>query len=711
MAERYRGKAVFRVDASIAIGSGHVIRCLTLADEFRTRGYRCQFVCREHPGHLNEVIGGRGYPVSALPLVPNADGDTDAYGISLPPHADWLGASWQNDLEATRPFLGDTDVDWLVVDHYALDYRWEAGMRNWCRRILVIDDLADRAHHCDFLLDQNFAGGWRGRYHNLIPDAAVALLGPDYALLHPQYSALRDRAPEREGRVGRVLIYFGGADASNLTGLAVLAVSSIVQSDIKLDVVINPDGIHTESVRRMVGALPNARLHERLPNLASLMLAADLAIGAAGASSWERCCLGLPSVVISIADNQRPIAADLANRGIILWVGHVGEVDQSALVTAIRPYLENGLSSEWSRKCFAYVDGGGTRRVAETILLDQADLCVRVRSASVSDASSAARLLVGASDQAVDDKRRDFCRELRRIDSSEMFVVEPSKHLFLGLLRFDRREGYRELSALIDPVARGLSARCLTAGIVALRRSIDCRLPVALKSFESAKHTKRVSAPLSISICSDASSWINDTAASLIRDWVAAGHDLCWAHDAEALPGGDICFFLSYGKIVGAEILARYKNCLVVHASELPKGRGWSPASWLILEGEHRIPVTLFEAVDQVDAGKIYLQEWITLIGTELVEDWRNLLAEATAHLTEKFVASYPEVLSTARAQSGQTTFYRRRRAEDSRLSVDQSLGEQFRLLQIVDNDSYPAFFEWMGQEYVLHVLPKPQGR
>lgn len=210
---------------------------------------------------------------------------------------------------------------------------------------------------------------------------------------------------------------------------------------------------------------------------------------------------------------------------------------------------------------------------------------------------------------------------------------------------------------------------------------------------------------MSIAVCSDATSWINVWLPELLLGWLADGHAIAWAQAAEDLPGGDLCFYLSYGKIVDAATRGRYRHNLVVHASNLPEGRGWSPASWLILEGADRIPVTLFEAVDDVDAGPIYLQEWIDLDGTELLDDWHTMLAQATISLARRFVAGYPALLDEAREQVGVPSFYPRRRPCDSELSVDKSLVEQFNLLRIVDNESYPAFFiHPKGRKFVIKI-------
>jgi methionyl-tRNA formyltransferase len=205
-------------------------------------------------------------------------------------------------------------------------------------------------------------------------------------------------------------------------------------------------------------------------------------------------------------------------------------------------------------------------------------------------------------------------------------------------------------------------------------------------------------------VCSDAASWINAWIHGLLLDWLAQGHGVAWAHDAGDLPGGDLCFYLSYGSIVDNDKRSQYRHNLVVHESNLPQGRGWSPLTWQILEGRNRIPVTLFEAVDAVDAGQVYAQDWIDYQGLELVDELRARQGEATVRLCRRFVYEYPVIVGTGREQTGQAIYYARRRPENSRLDPDQTIREQFNLLRVVDNERYPAFFEMHGHEYVLNI-------
>ena len=197
-----------------------------------------------------------------------------------------------------------------------------------------------------------------------------------------------------------------------------------------------------------------------------------------------------------------------------------------------------------------------------------------------------------------------------------------------------------------------------------------------------------------IIILTDIDSWIAPYVAVLRNKLVKMGHNV---HIEENFPSGsnfDMCFMLSYSRIVSREILARNKHNLVVHESALPQGKGWSPMTWQILEGKNIVPITLFEAAESVDAGQIYLQRKMLFSGNELVEDLRSCQGNTTVAMCLEFVNNYPEILSQARPQKGQESFYARRTPEDSRLDINQSIKEQFNLLRVVDNKKYPAWFE-----------------
>lgn len=315
---------VFRVDASVQIGTGHVMRCLTLAEELGKQGHQCRFICRRHEGHLGEFILSRGFALDMLNQRAKATPDDEPHTTA---HAAWLGVPRKQDAEQTASRLAGSQADWLVVDHYALDAAWEREMAPYAGRILAIDDIADRPHECDILLDQNL-GRQAQDYNELLPQTVLRLIGPDYALLRPEFREWREESLARRhyAKLKRILISLGGVDRTNATGkvLAALTETSL-SSDTRLDIVMGANAPALQSVKAQAEALPfETTVSVGVSDMAERMCIADLSIGAAGSTSWERCCLGLPAIMIILADNQRMIGEALAKAGAALLVEESG---------------------------------------------------------------------------------------------------------------------------------------------------------------------------------------------------------------------------------------------------------------------------------------------------------------------------------------------------------------------------------------------------
>ena len=209
---------------------------------------------------------------------------------------------------------------------------------------------------------------------------------------------------------------------------------------------------------------------------------------------------------------------------------------------------------------------------------------------------------------------------------------------------------------------------------------------------------------LSITVLSDKESWINAYLPDLVSSLTRMGHAVVWRHNLSHVRKGDIAFYLGCGQIIALPVLARNRHNLVVHESDLPHGKGWSPLTWQILEGKNESPVTLFEAEERVDSGTIYLRDVMRFDGTELVEDLRKKQAAYTIRMCLSFVRGYPGIVSKGRDQSGRASYYRKRAPEDSRLDPDKTIREQFNLLRVVDNERYPAYFELDGLRYTLTI-------
>ena len=313
-------KITFRTDASLQIGTGHVMRCLTLADALQEAGAQCHFICREHPGNLIELIRQRGFGVSVLPLTVESVVTPEQRVETQPNYASWLGVDWNIDAEQTKVGVGETAVDWLVVDHYALDVRWEQMLRPVCRNLMVIDDLANRAHDCDLLLDQNLGRDERD-YGQFVPKSCSLLVGPQYALLRPEFAALRDESLRRRAipQFKHLLISMGGVDQVDATGKVLEALLDChLPEDLYITVVMGPHAPWLARVQMLAKRLPQPVVVKvNINNMAQVMAASDLAIGAAGSTSWERCCLGLPAFLVVLAENQMEAAANLELAGAI----------------------------------------------------------------------------------------------------------------------------------------------------------------------------------------------------------------------------------------------------------------------------------------------------------------------------------------------------------------------------------------------------------
>jgi UDP-2,4-diacetamido-2,4,6-trideoxy-beta-L-altropyranose hydrolase len=258
-------------------------------------------------------------------------------------------------------------ADWLIVDHYQLNADWEQAMRGSARRIFVIDDTADRSHDCDMILDQNFFSDMQHRYDGKVPAGARRLLGPRFALLRPEFCAARKQARARDGATRRVLVFIGGADATNYTSVAIAALARLEPRPQHVDVVIGAAHSRRAAIEGDC-ARYGFHCHVQAANMAELMLAADISIGAGGSASWERCCVGLPVLMVSVADNQVAIARELARAGAGEYLGRDDSVDSAQLAAAVgRARAQPGIVGEWSAAGMRLVDGMGAARVAQAM--------------------------------------------------------------------------------------------------------------------------------------------------------------------------------------------------------------------------------------------------------------------------------------------------------------------------------------------------------
>lgn len=562
-------RVAFRADASVVIGSGHVARCLTFADHLAQNGIDVVFVTRALPGGAAESIRKRGHTVLELPYTGS---EADYRSAATRPESA-AGVTSEQDAQETASILAKWGKpDLLILDHYSFTLDWEQQIESELCPVLAVSDSPNRQFASQYVFDHN-PGANAEIYLPKMHHDAVGLFGPDFAWIDPKFTPTTSAGD-------RLLVFMGGADPDQATE-KVLAACKDSGIDAGIDVIVGSQNQRIESIRSWCQShLPKATVHTNA-DLPQLMKDTRLAIGAGGVSSLERAAMGIPTLCLTIAENQVKIAEALHQAGAHHYLGPAGQVTPESITEAIQ--------SLWN-------------------------------------------------DQTALDQQRGAGKSL-----------------------IDTRGPSRTLSALTKP-------------------------------------TKQ------IQIISDVSSWINDHLPHFTSTLQALGHTVTTAHSPADIQPADITLFLSCGQIVPPEKLALSKNNLVVHESDLPQGKGWSPLTWQILEGKHEIPVTLFEAAERVDSGVIYLQTTIKLQGHELVDELRKAQAEATFQLCKQFVLDAEHLIANAKQQQGEESFYKRRTPKHSEIDPEKSLAEQFDLLRVVDNQRYPAFFKFRGHEYVLKI-------
>jgi UDP-2,4-diacetamido-2,4,6-trideoxy-beta-L-altropyranose hydrolase len=363
------------VDASIDIGTGHVMRCATLAQALKQRGAQVRFGVRDQPGSMMDWLASQGFQVCPMPAV---DHSAELLpGIPPNPESVWPADGQGADVQETLVLADKHNLDGVIVDHYGLDQHWEKVISSAGKWVMVIDDLANRPHQCDLLLDQNL-GRSPEDYDGLVPKGCELLCGPEFALLRPEFAELREKSLERrkDPELTRILVSMGGSDHSNATAQVILALNqSMLPDDTEVRVVMGAaapwwDNVQTQAKESRLRIV----LERQVGNMAALMAWADFAIGAAGSTSWERCCMGLPSAVVVVAENQSEVCFALERAGAVKRFSLDNE-SGLGLTELINGLLFNDrelhqISSAASQIC----DGHGTERVVSRLFHAQSGI-------------------------------------------------------------------------------------------------------------------------------------------------------------------------------------------------------------------------------------------------------------------------------------------------------------------------------------------------
>ena len=337
-------KVAIRVDSSVAIGSGHLMRCLTLATRMREKkNAEVHFISRDLEGNLHEKIKEAGFDLHVLPRHP-VDENLGGYTA-------WLTVSQTVDAEETKTVLQSIgSVDCLVVDSYALDSYWETEMRPFTQEIFVIDDLANRVHDCDILLEQGFHSNQEARYEGLVPANCRMFLGPAHALLRTEFYEARRYMRKRTGALERILVFYGGSDPTNETVKAVRAITRLALPGVRADVIIGGSNRRKAEIQELCAMHPYLKFYQNVQDMAVRMNEADLMLGAGGTTSLERCFLGLPALVTVTAENQWDGCIYCARMGILECLGLYTEVGEETIMEALQGLTRKRLMA-MTKKC------------------------------------------------------------------------------------------------------------------------------------------------------------------------------------------------------------------------------------------------------------------------------------------------------------------------------------------------------------------------
>lgn len=527
--------------------------------------------------------------------------------------------------------------------------------------------MIDDTNHLDFydahiLVNQNPEAP---RLPYQVPEDCRILAGSRYVMLRKKFA---DHPPPKKhtGKGPRVLVTMGGSDPSGATPALIDALQTLTLQDMEVKVAVGPSTSHLD---RITAAATGRRIPIEIltnPDMYTLMQWANAALTAGGSTCWELCRFGIPFMVFPVADNQKGIARRLAADVLAVNAGSLKRLSPMDLAGMIRTFLEDKERKE-SISCLGkdLIDGQGARRIVREMLAGPLRL----------------------------EKTGESC----------CGILAPMSHIKRpGEILVARVKGHSELILRIDPFFDGLGLRRQAIEQFLQKSHSNGTFPCDWLFLSSPGENPRP--PRKITIVSEKDSWLNAYLPRLIAEILCQGDLIRWHHNVHEIPPSDMAFYLSCGQIVPPKILKTNRHNLVVHGSDLPRGKGWSPISWQILEGNKTISMTLFEAIERVDAGPIYLQKKMAFHGGELLEEIHRKTACYTIDLCTSFIKQAHALVPEARIPNGKESSYPKRGPKDSELDPQMPLAAQFNLLRIVDNERFPAFFTHGGRQYKLAI-------
>ena len=335
----------FRVDSSFNIGFGHLNRCLILAEIFKKRKIKVHFICKNLKGNLTNKIKFRGYNLHLIKNVKNSN------------YEDYL-----NTKKILEKFKNETCN--LVIDNYRWDEKYEQKIRFLVEKIIVIDDLANRKHDCDLIIDQNLYSKFERRYDNLVPKNCHKLLGPKYVLLRKEF--LTSKKKTQINSTNKIFVSFGGQDISNQTVKVLAAIKKSKLNYKKINFLVNKSNTNLKDLKKISKNMKGVVISTNEKKLVKLIQKSDLCVGAAGSMTWERAYLGIPSIVSILSENQLGIANTMGKKKCIYNMGWSKNVKISDYQKIFDQLKINELNS-MSQRNKKVIDGKGTSRINKII--------------------------------------------------------------------------------------------------------------------------------------------------------------------------------------------------------------------------------------------------------------------------------------------------------------------------------------------------------
>ena len=562
---------LIRVDSSPIIGSGHIYRCLNLAIFYRNRNCKVIFICRKLKNNFNSILFKNKFSVINLPLPANT------IKIVNSNYKSWLEVPYEKEIKDSLNVVSSfKNIDLMIVDHYSIDSLWHKIIRKYVNNLLVIDDLFNKNFNCDFLINHNF--NIKNQYKNLINKETKLLLGCEYLLVNNKFN--KKKIYNKINKY-KIFIFFGSSDSQNLTLRILNILIKIDKSKFLPLVIVGKFNEKIIEIKQILKKFKSYEFYTETNQIHKIIKKSNFAIAAGGVNTYERIRVGLPSLVISVADNQKSICTSLNRAGFINYLGHYDKIKDKSIIKNIINFKKY-------------------HKEVESFILK----------------------------------------------NSSKFPTNSLENVYNNVIMKNKN----------------------------------------------------------IIILTSKKSWFLKYAYDLEKKIKSLNYNVKIFFDHTKIKESNITFILSYEKIIPEKYLIKSKNNIVVHASDLPKGKGWSPLTWQILNGKLNIPISLFEAEKKIDSGKIYIKDIVKTKKTDLLNELRLKLAKKTIELCLKFLKNKNYFIFHSNKQKGKSSYFKKRIPEDSKINIKKTLIQNFNLLRVSDYDNYPSYFDYQNFKYKIKI-------